>query len=227
MAAPHVELALFMLRMYTALSSWMESTWIILQKMYSAVKGVFDDELYLFFADTAFAYPSRKVVTWTASSARPSWLYNATEGCFHEWCGSLISTRVKGEYKSTLPYLSLEIMEGEHVAYDLTDFIERLTVYREDEEEMYPTVEQVVAAWSTGSNILVDEKRHHLRMMDTSAETIERGFHEGIAAAEEGSDDDVPIAWPPTSRPVVAATPSEDELNPVTDTVPPACGSTA
>ncbi len=228
MAGLDVEIALFMLRMYTALCSWTESTWTMAQTLYSAVKEAFSDQLYLFFGDKAHAYPSNRVVLSATSSARPYWLYNATEGSFHEWCGSLLTTQIKGDRKRSLPYLSLELVEGDRVAYDLTDFIEKLCVYTEGDtqEELYPTIEQVISAWSTGSHIVVDESRHYIRWMDTSANTHERDFHEVV----DEDEDVAPPVWPPSS-----VRPPEEGINPVAlgsedgqdAPVPPACGSTA
>lgn len=192
---------LWILSMLNTISCIYNDICHIVSKLRSAIQDTFSDQLYVFFGEKPFAYRSNRVVTGVDSSAHPSWLYNATEGCFHEWCGSLFSTKIKGERKRSFPLLSLEIMEGQSVAYDLTDFIEKLCVYTEVDavatEELYPTIEQVIAAWSTGSHIIVDESRHHIRMMDTSAEVSERGFHE----VTEEDVDIAPPAWPPSPSP--------------------------
>ena len=193
--------ALWILSIFHTLSCLYDRLCTTVQIIVAAVKEAFGDQLYIFIEGRAFAYKANKVITSSASSARPSWLYNATEGCFHEWCGSLFSTSLKGDYKRTLPFLSLELVEGDRVVYDLTDFIEKLVVYTEEASDLYPSLEQVIAAWSTSSHILVDEGRHRIRMMDTSAQTIERGFHEDVESEDvENDDDETPPVWPPISR---------------------------
>lgn len=168
----------------------------ILQKlidMFRACCAVFEDKTYIIFEHDAHPYEAATVQHWASGSAVPRWLYNATRKDFLAWGDS-------SETKSyALPWLSLEIIGGQQVHYDLTDFIEGIRVRCAGEQRQYPTLPEVLGAWTKSSGIVLHPTRFTARLIteegDTQGFTLDGTLLDGSgaaateAAAEEAKED--------------------------------------
>ena len=173
---------------------WSCLAWQKLIEIYSAVAGVFSEKKYIMFEDAPYAYHANQVHTWASASATAKWSYNRTLKEFVSW-GDANHTK-----SYSLPYLSMEIMQGERVQYDLTDYIGGLRVRSSAEERVYPTLAELLAAWTTGSYVVLHPTRYTVRVITEEGDTHEYTLDgekvveaaaaaAGEVAAEEPGDD--------------------------------------
>ena len=84
-----------------------------------------------------------KTVGYENSSAAVEFFYNADKHEFSTGAGA----------KKNLPILSLEIVRDGVVLFDLTDFIEKVTVIS---TEVFPSMSHLVQAWMIDSHVILD-----------------------------------------------------------------------
>jgi hypothetical protein len=163
---------------------WSCQAWETLMELWSAFAGVFSEKKYVIFEGNPHAYHLGAVHTWASGSAVPHWLYNQTRKEFVSW------DRLENNKTYALPYLSMEIMQGERVQYDLTDYIGELRVRSMSEERVYPTLAEVLAAWTTGSSVVLHPTRYSVRVITDEGDTHEYTLAgERILDAEEPASD--------------------------------------
>lgn len=75
------------------------------------------------------------------------WFYDSSKKTFTTPNGSSVSRR--------FPWLSAEIKHVDLTLYDITDFIDSLRYYNDDETG--PSAERVISAWSIESGIVLDK----------------------------------------------------------------------
>lgn len=192
------EWTLLLLSLFNTISSLSGWAWTKTKEVSSAVASVFGPKLYLFFGQLPSPYPASSVVPYASGSAPATWLYDADSKAFHEWSGGKpVATGTP--YKASLPILSMELIENETAFYDLTDFLEDMIVYRErtsPAKTTFPTVGQILGAWTLSSGVVVDPARFKARMINSSAETIIIPLMDprdlGTAAAEPLEEGEIP-----------------------------------
>jgi hypothetical protein len=148
-----------------AAQEWFYGVLEKIRALWNACKGVFQDKEYVFFEGSPHAYDAALVQTWASGSAVPRWTYNTTQKVFVAW------NHVAEKKTYSVPYLSIELLHGDRVGYDLTDYIEKVKVRCGAGERLYPTLPEILAAWSTGSGIVLHPTRHFVRVVTDEGET--------------------------------------------------------
>jgi hypothetical protein len=146
---------------------WSCQAWDTLLELWCGVVGAFSEKKYVIFEGSPHAYKLDAVHTWASGSAEPKWLYNQTRKEFVAW------DRLENNKAYSLPYLSMEIMQGERIQYDLTDYIGELRVRSMAEERVYPTRMELLAAWTTGSYVVLHPTRYTVRVITEEGDTHE------------------------------------------------------
>lgn len=166
---------------------WATAAWDTFVALWVACAGVFQEKTYVVFEHDAHPYDAAAVQPWASGSAVPRWRYNATRKEFLAW-GDVPETR-----GYTLPWLSLEVLGGDRVQYDLTDFIEGLRVRCVAEERQYPTLPEVLGVWTTSSGIVLHPTRFTARLItdegDTKEFTLDGKPCAGATAAEPAAEE--------------------------------------
>jgi hypothetical protein len=82
-------------------------------------------------------------------------------------------------------------IETKEVQYDLTDFLEKMSVRAPADKHRNPCVADIMSAWTMHSSIVVDPSRFSVRLMDTAAREFEARVDDGVPLDEnaEGSED--------------------------------------
>ena len=103
----------------------------------------------LYFFYVGYDYPYKATDYKMRGPGIPSieWFYDSSLKTFTRLNGSSVSRR--------FPWLSAEIKHVDLTLYDITDFIESLRYYNDDETG--PSAERVIAAWSLESGIVLDK----------------------------------------------------------------------
>jgi hypothetical protein len=127
-------------------------------------------EYYIFFKNSAYPYLLRNTHAWATGSAVPEFIYWADSKVFMPWVSNDVYYVAPLENGNTLPMLSLELVNtsDETVAYDLTDFIERVRYMGES----IPTLNQVIAVWTLASNVVPNLNEMKIRYVNEDGETI-------------------------------------------------------
>ena len=146
---------------------WSCQAWETLLELWYASVGVFSEKKYVIFEGSPHAYSLGAVHTWATGSAEPKWLYNQTRKEFVAW------DRTENNRTYALPYLSMEIMQGERIQYDLTDYIGAIRVRSMAEERVYPTIAELLTAWTTGSYVALHPTRYTVRAITEEGDTHE------------------------------------------------------
>ena len=133
---------LLLLRLYIASGDLFYTTATVLGKIFRAVESAFKDRNYIFLEGYSTAFQEQAVNVHASSGAIVDFYYNADKKQFVTGTGS----------KKTLPILSLEILRDGIVTFDLTDFIEGITVYSDNG---FPSVSQIVNAWMIDSHVIL------------------------------------------------------------------------
>lgn len=164
---------LHLLRYYNILSHCLLKAWTTCRAIYQKVSEVFQPNCYILYEGIPVACKEATISSYASGSAQAQWIYDADEKTFF----SLSEPMNVYECDSkNFPILSLDIVErgsaDGHVHYDLTDFIENMTVYTMDNQTAkYPSIQHLLAAWTTHSHVLLNTKRFDARMIDVMANT--------------------------------------------------------
>ena len=164
-----------LLSYYNWLSSLCTTTTRTVQRFYDSVVKVFSPNIYTFFRDVEFPYPSSSISFQTHGSAYPAWLYSSDTFTFTEW--------PEGDTTSKLPVLSMEVVDGEEVLYDLTEFVNEINVVREEDSTSFPSVGQILNAWTLSSKIVLDPKLR-VTMITATAETVNTDLRSSVPLGE-------------------------------------------
>ena len=152
-----------LLSYYNWLSSLCTTTTRTVQRFYDSLVKAFSPNTYIFFRDVEFAYPSSSISFQTHGSAYPAWLYSADTLTFTEW--------PEGDKPSKLPVLSMEVVDEDEVIYDLTDFVNEINVIQLEDSTTFPSVGQILNAWTLSSKIVLDPKLR-VSLITATAETV-------------------------------------------------------
>ena len=184
--------ALWLLGVFNTLNSVFESMLGFVSRLVNAAKTVIGPQLYYCFYGYPIPLPILYFEASASSSAQYEWIYDAVSKYFFVPEEGVAAA--KGKRGVTLPILSLEIVEGDDVLYDLTDFVEGVRVFH-GAEAAVPSVAHLLGAWSLSSGIVLDmERDFKVRVMTTDADTLEAdafnilGLHRVLAAQNEVAD---------------------------------------
>jgi hypothetical protein len=135
-----------------------------MQKVYEAVCASLSPKSYIFF--NGVEHPCEATLyARRPGSAQPLWLYYPETNTFYEWPQSDTL-----EFKQP-PVLSLEILDGEDVVHDLSEFVGNMRVHVRG-DEFYPSLSHIVNAWSLNTNIVLNPNLKG-RMIDADANITE------------------------------------------------------
>ena len=134
---------LFILRLTSAMESVARVSLSVLGKVAHGILNAFEQRNYYFLHGYSVPFHKKNVNIYASSSAQVEFAYNADIKQFSSSFGK----------PKNLPILSLEIVRDNHVLYDLTEFIESMTIVSDNE---YPNISQIIQAWSLDSQIVLD-----------------------------------------------------------------------
>jgi hypothetical protein len=164
---------LFLLGVYNYVDNALSDLKTFVKKLYRGVKDTFAPKVYYLFECLPAPYLTNSVNISASSSAVPDWYYLADTNTFVEWEHAESLSNLMRVNSLQLPVLSMEIVEGDAVVYDLTEFIENVKIHTLG-DEFFPSVAHILGAWSISSGIVLDTTRGFLvRMIDTQANMIE------------------------------------------------------
>lgn len=157
---------------YYAMRDTAYSAWDTTLALWNACAGVWSDKQYVIFEGIpTFAYPLGNVSVWATGSATPAWMVNHTrkELCKWQWEG----LREVDTKTYPLPLLSMEVLSGSRVHYDLTDYISEIRVRRpvNSRDTSLPTIPELIAAWSAASQIVLHPSRFTVRVITDMGDT--------------------------------------------------------
>ena len=147
-----------------------------------------ESNVYIFFKD--LDYPVLEFMTNVESSksALPVWKYIADQYQFFEWYPGGTTNVQNCVSSHALPYLSMEILDGDEVIYDLTDFIEYVRVYNSTEEKRSPFLQQIITAWMLHAQTVLNPSRgFKLRYIDMNGDVKTVCLYEPVVVVAEDS----------------------------------------
>ena len=159
------------LGLYNSLSTYYKKASAFTEKVYSAVYSVMNATTYIFFDGIVHAFPAVAVKVVANGAATPRWIYTPETQTFNEWPaeGSVYDWH-------SLPILSMEILYGETVMYDLTEFAEGVRVNVITGNKYYPSIAHIVNAWTISSKVVLDPGLK-VRYINMEADTEETDLH--------------------------------------------------
>jgi hypothetical protein len=180
---------------------------------------------FIFFEGSANPHRFYETHYWATGSASPELLYCSDTKTFFPWIPRHSSEPkfdilgIKELYRP-LPILSLEIVDSkDHVAYDLTDFVEGLR-HVTIAGFTSPTLFHILSAWTLSSAVVPNLTNHSIRYVDSNgdSQTIQIYHSEESAPVEEAVEAE--------SKPVIetesATEPVTEEKKEETETAPAA-----
>jgi len=134
---------------------------------------IYENKTYIFFKDIEYPVLENLTNVESSKSALPLWKYVADQYQFFEWYPGGTTNVDNCVTSHPLPMLSMEILDGDEVIYDLSSFIEKVRVYNSSQEELSPSVECIVAAWMLDAETVLNPLRYfNIRYIDENADTV-------------------------------------------------------
>ena len=144
-----------MMKCVNSFSYLYENTLYYSQKVYTAFYRSFNDTQYIFFSEIEPPYLTDTVNINSTSSAKPLWVYIPGTQTFIAWPLESPTESIKS---SSLPILSMEIVDKNATKYDLTDFIIGINVKTFDQAIYYPSIAHIIGAWTIYSKVVLNPK---------------------------------------------------------------------
>jgi hypothetical protein len=169
---------LWCLSLYNLYSSFCTRISNFFKKVITAVKRIYTAEHYIFLHNIDYPFLNTEIELVDEYSAKPEWKYVADQYQFFEWYPEG-NTTVENSFSShSLPMLSMEILDGDTMLYDLTDFIENIRVYNSTPNNHTPSIKQIIAAWSLHSKVVLNPTRNFsVQYINENAETVLEEFN--------------------------------------------------
>jgi hypothetical protein len=143
--------------------------------LYIKIRDSFKERVYILFSSISTPYILPSVNLSASSSAMPEWYYFPDTHSFVEWLPDIpvVNGPIEGGQTHNLPVLSMEILQGEDVICDLTNFIARVKVHTYSVDTL-PSIAHIIGAWSIHSKLVLDRKSAFMaRIIDTEANTMD------------------------------------------------------
>ena len=162
---------LWFLSLYNTLMSFFNAVAHLYKKIHTAI---YENNTYIFFKDIGYPVPENLTNIESSKSALPQWKYVADQYQFFEWYPGGNTTVLNCASSNSLPMLSMEILDGDEVIYDLSDFIASVRVYNSTAAAPTPSIGHVVAAWMLDAGTILNPSRNFiLRYVNMSAEIVD------------------------------------------------------
>jgi hypothetical protein len=130
-------------------------------RIYRSGKLLFGSNIYYFFDAYPVPFPAHSLHLNDKHSAKPVISYDVDNYLFYPYLCDLM-----GKKYNKLPILSLEILDsGGEVAYDLTNYIEKIRFVSND-DGIIPTISEIVICWVMTSGIVIDFKKYTIRFIN-------------------------------------------------------------
>ena len=133
---------LLLLRLYVASTDVFCTLATVFSKVVAGIESAFKERHYIFLENYSVPFREDAVNVYASSGAAVDFRYNADKKEFSSGTGP----------RRNLPILSLEILRDDAVVFDLTDFIEGVTVYSDNG---FPSICQIVQAWMIDSHVIL------------------------------------------------------------------------
>ena len=172
-----------LLRALLVSGEYFQAVTTAISKVAQGIQSAFHERVYIFLEGYSAPFPEHAVNLFASSSAALDFYYNADKKQFSTGAGT----------SRRLPALSLEIVRDGVVAFDLTDFIEKVTVVTEEE---FPSVSQIVHAWMIDSHVILSRTCEFVaRIVSEDGSTHECSVRNELDMAEAMSEtEEVPLA---------------------------------
>ena len=183
---PQVKLILF--RLYLLISGVVQTVFSVTNKAVVGAVRALEPRVYYFLKGYNTPYHEHTVNIHASTSADVDFVYNMDKKAFHD-----VSDFTVTKY---LPILSIEVIRDDVAIYDLTDFIESMTVVSDVSAFRYPSVSQIVNAWAIGSQIVFDTSiDFKVRCVSSEGEEYEFSLTDTISleAAMKEADDAITV----------------------------------
>lgn len=191
--------ALLSLSIFNKVTNLIDSVVLFTRKICKAVESIRTPETYLFLHGLETPCLEKNVNVYSTSIAKPLWRYIPENHQFLQWQPNGTTTVQNAAGSHPLPVLSIEILDGDRVLYDLSDFIELVRVYNSGEEVDSPTLAHIYNAWTLSSHLVLDPTRDFkVRFLTEMAETFVVSLTE-MDNVEAYDDPDMPPLIPISS----------------------------
>jgi len=182
----HPQVTLVLFRLYLLIRDVVDTVFSTTNKAVTGAIRAFEPRIYYFLKGYTTPYSANSVNIYASTGAPVDFVYNADDKIFKD-----TSEFTVAKY---LPVLSLEIIRDDAVIYDLTDFIESMTVVADVAAFRYPSVSQIVNAWAIGSQIVFDSNiDFKLRCVSDMGDTYEFSVKDTIDLLEGMNEADETI----------------------------------
>jgi hypothetical protein len=169
---------LWFLSLYNTFMSFFDGVAHLYKKIRMAI---YENKTYIFFKDISHPVLENMTNVESSKSALPQWKYVADQYQFFEWYPGGKTTVQNCLSSECLPMLSTEILDGDEVIYDLTEFIQAVRVYKSTEAGLSPSVDHIVAAWMLHAGTVLNPSRNYtVRYINMNADTVELPLY-GVA----------------------------------------------
>jgi hypothetical protein len=130
-------------------------------RIYRSGQLLFGSNIYYFFDAYPIPFPAHNLRLDDKHSAKPIITYDVDKNLFYPYMCNVAEKKY-----NKLPILSLEILDsGGEVAYDLTNYIEKIR-YISNDDGVIPTISEIVVCWTMTSGIVVDFKKYTIRFIN-------------------------------------------------------------
>jgi len=155
--------------MYNYLDSLVRTCARNIESLYTGVHGAFCVKTYIFFDGISAPYDKNIVHIGAPSSAMPLWRYQKETNAFTEWSLDIQTAEEAMQRlgSSSLPILSMTLIDEKRTLHDLTDFLESVRVFHRN--GLFPSVAHIIGAWSLSSGIVLSVKHEYYANIITSA----------------------------------------------------------
>ncbi len=167
------------------------------QYLWQTLVDAYTIKTHIFFQGIASPYSSSTVHTRTRGSATPLWHYRADTKTFVEWSNQFqgMADAEAALQQTSLPILSMTIVDGEEVIHDLTEFIGPIRVFHST-PKVSPSIAHIIAAWSMSSGIVLHPSNNYLantitNFADTVAIAINSHEYLNVVLASREADTSV------------------------------------
>ena len=164
---------LFFLSMYNSLDTLYTQCSTFTGKLYTGINNAFTEKVYFLLENISTPFLVKSINISAYSSAVPDWYYSLDRKYFIRWKLNTSATELISRYDSHyLPILSMEVLEGDAIMHDLTDYVGSIKVFAPG-KAFFPSIAHIIGAWSLSSGIVIDTTRDFkIRLIDMEGNTL-------------------------------------------------------
>lgn len=128
-----------------------------IRKLYNGLRDIYADKFYVLFENISSPYLLTSADLDAPSSAQAKWYYEPETQSFTLYkAGEPVEKLMKAApCIHPLPYLSMEVVGGDLVLHDLTNFLGNVYVYSDKEDDV-PDVPHLLGAWFLHSGVVLN-----------------------------------------------------------------------